>query len=51
MIAALDRFDAIVLRVEKAVVALMLALMGLVVFLDVAHRVSTRQEKIGRAHV
>jgi TRAP-type C4-dicarboxylate transport system permease small subunit len=44
VIAALDRFDAIVLRVEKAVVALMLALMGLVVFLDVAHRVSTRQE-------
>lgn len=44
MIALLDRVDLAILRVEKAVVAVMLAVMGLVVFLDVAHRVSTRQE-------
>lgn len=40
--AAIRAFDALLLRVERAVVAAMLALMGLVVFLDVAYRVSTR---------
>lgn len=42
MIAALDRLDGAIVRAEKAVVAGLLGVMGLVVFLDVMHRVSTR---------
>ena len=37
----LDRFDDALFRVEKTVVAGMLAVMGVMVFLDVVHRVST----------
>jgi TRAP-type C4-dicarboxylate transport system permease small subunit len=40
MIDTLDRFDRGLYRIEKAAVATMLALMGLVVFLDVVYRVS-----------
>jgi TRAP-type C4-dicarboxylate transport system permease small subunit len=39
----IERFDDGLFRVEKAVVAAMLSVMGVVVFLDVIHRVSTRQ--------
>lgn len=39
---AIERFDDGLFRVERVVVAAMLALMGTVVFLDVMHRVSTR---------
>ncbi len=38
----LDRLDDAWVRVERGVVALMLAVMGVVVFLDVLHRMSTR---------
>ena len=41
--SALERFDDALYRAEKAVVAGALALMGVVVFLDVVHRVSTRE--------
>lgn len=43
MIDAWGRIDAAVYRVERALVATMLIVMGLVVFLDVVHRVSTRE--------
>lgn len=46
MIAALERLDAAVVRVERAIVAAMLAVMGFVVFLDVMHRVSTRVDSL-----
>lgn len=46
MIATLDRLDAAIVRAERAVVAVMLAVMGLVVFLDVVHRVSTRVDSL-----
>ncbi len=42
MISALERLDGGIVRAERAVVAVLLAVMGLVVFLDVVHRVSTR---------
>lgn len=42
MIEALDRLDDRIAGVERAIVATLLAVMGLVVFLDVMHRVSTR---------
>lgn len=44
MIDALDRIDHLVVRVERAFVAALLVIMGLVVFLDVMHRVSTRAD-------
>lgn len=40
--AFLQRFDRGLLTIERGAVALMLAVMGIVVFLDVIHRVSTR---------
>jgi TRAP-type C4-dicarboxylate transport system permease small subunit len=40
---ALTGFDDALYRVEKVVVAVALALMGVVVFLDVVHRVSSRE--------
>jgi TRAP-type C4-dicarboxylate transport system permease small subunit len=43
VIQALVRFDDRIYRTEKAVAALMIGAMGLVVFLDVLQRVSTRQ--------
>jgi TRAP-type C4-dicarboxylate transport system permease small subunit len=42
----ISRFDEGLFAVEKAVVAAILAVMGAVVFLDVAHRVSTRSESL-----
>lgn len=42
MIAALDRIDTAIVRGERVVVSGMLGVMGLLVFLDVVHRVSTR---------
>ena len=39
----IEAFDELLYRAEKAVVAGMLAIMGAVVFLDVLHRVSTRE--------
>lgn len=39
---AIERFDDAWYRVERGVVAAILGVMGLVVFLDVVHRVSTR---------
>ena len=42
MIERLRAFDDRLYRIEKAVVAGILAVMGVVVFLDVVHRVSTR---------
>lgn len=42
ILAALMRVDGLLFQAEKAVVAVMLACMGSVVFLDVFHRVSTR---------
>jgi TRAP-type C4-dicarboxylate transport system permease small subunit len=42
VIAALVRADGLLYRAERALAALLLASMGLVVFLDVAQRVSTR---------
>lgn len=44
--AMLSRLDRAVYRVERALVALMLTAMGLVVFLDVVYRVSTRTESL-----
>lgn len=44
MIERIVGIDHALYRVERAVVAGILGLMGLVVFLDVAHRVSTRSE-------
>lgn len=43
MIALLERLDERIVRVERIAVAAMLAAMGLAVFLDVMHRVSTRE--------
>ncbi|MDP2307232.1 MAG: TRAP transporter small permease subunit [Pseudomonadota bacterium] len=43
MIAALERVDAAIVRAEQFLVATLLSVMGLVVFLDVVHRVSTRE--------
>lgn len=40
----ISRLDDVIYRAERALVALMLGLMGLVVFLDVVYRVSTRSE-------
>ncbi|MFZ5482317.1 MAG: TRAP transporter small permease [Myxococcota bacterium] len=40
------RFDDALYAVEKAVVATILSVMGAVVFLDVAHRVSTRTDSL-----
>lgn len=42
MMKRLLQFDALLFRAERLVVAAMLGSMGLVVFLDVLHRVSTR---------
>jgi TRAP-type C4-dicarboxylate transport system permease small subunit len=42
VIPALERLDDILVRIERVVVAAMLSVMGFVVFLDVMHRVSTR---------
>ena len=44
MIALLDRFDALLYRGERAAVAVMLVLMGTVVFLDVVYRVTATGE-------
>lgn len=44
MIEKLERFDALVYEIEKRVVATMLAVMGLVVFLDVVYRVTATAE-------
>ncbi len=46
MIPLLLRFDALLFRAERGVVAVMLAGMGSFVFLDVFHRVSTRTESL-----
>ena len=46
MIASLDRLDAAIVRAERGFVAVMLAAMGLVVFLDVMHRVATRVDSL-----
>lgn len=46
MISALERLDDLLVRAERAVVAALLAVMGLVVFLDVMHRVSTRADSL-----
>lgn len=46
MIAALDRIDAGIVRVERWIVAGMLAIMGFAVFLDVMHRVGTRTDSL-----
>jgi len=46
VISALDRLDAAIVRAERFAVAGMLSVMGLVVFLDVFHRVSTRNESL-----
>ncbi len=43
MIPVLLRASAAIYHVERAIVALILSVMGVVVFLDVAHRVSTRE--------
>jgi TRAP-type C4-dicarboxylate transport system permease small subunit len=42
VIERLERLDDLIVRAERFVVAALLSVMGLVVFLDVAHRVSTR---------
>ncbi len=44
MLTILLKFDEMLFRVERTVVAVMLALMGSVVFLDVFYRVSTRTD-------
>ena len=44
MIALLDRFDAVLYRGERAAVAVMLLMMGSVVFLDVVYRVTATGE-------
>jgi TRAP-type C4-dicarboxylate transport system permease small subunit len=45
------RFDEVLYRAERAVVAAMLAVMGLVVFLDVIHRMSTREGSLWASHL
>ncbi|MDP2315163.1 MAG: TRAP transporter small permease subunit [Pseudomonadota bacterium] len=42
MIGSLEKLDDLLVRGERFVVAALLSVMGLVVFLDVVHRVSTR---------
>lgn len=44
MIERLERFDQLIYEIEKRVVAAMLAVMGLVVFLDVVYRVTATAE-------
>jgi TRAP-type C4-dicarboxylate transport system permease small subunit len=51
LIAWLERLDDGLYRAERAVVAGMLAVMGLVVFLDVIHRMSTREGGLFASHL
>lgn len=44
MIDTLDRVDHLIVRLERVFVAALLVIMGVVVFLDVMHRVSTRSD-------